>query len=109
MFRTEKRRNRKTGQGYPWIVRSTAMDHYYFYGVDSDFGPFFLKFCSFPYNGKLYPNGHEYAKRQAKKKGIPFEALDNGFQSCGDVKPLQKSAMVFRQRRLMRSAVSGCV
>lgn len=92
VFRTEKRRNPKTGQGYPWIVRSAAMvNHYYVYGVDSDFGPFFLKFCSyFPYNGKLYLNGHEYAKRQAKKKGIAFEALDNGFQSCGDVKALQK-------------------
>jgi hypothetical protein len=25
VFRTEKRRNRHTGQTYPWIVRSTAM------------------------------------------------------------------------------------
>jgi hypothetical protein len=28
-------------------VRSTAMvNHYYFYGFDDDFGPFFIKFCS---------------------------------------------------------------
>ena len=41
------RRNAKTATAYPWIVRSTAMvNHYYFYGVDRDFGPFFLKFCS---------------------------------------------------------------
>ncbi len=53
VFRTEKRRNPDTGQTYPWIVRSTAMvNQYYFYAVDQDFGPFFLKFCSyFPYNG----------------------------------------------------------
>ncbi len=43
VFRTEKRRNPKTGQPYPWIVRSTAMvNHYYIYAVDRDFGPFFL-------------------------------------------------------------------
>ena len=51
VFRTEKRRNPDTGQTYPWIVRSTAMvNHFYFYGLDEDFGPFFLKFCTyFPY------------------------------------------------------------
>jgi hypothetical protein len=27
------------------------VNHYYFYCIDEDFGPFFLKFCSyFPYN-----------------------------------------------------------
>src|SRR5712691_7747926 len=91
VFRTEKRRNPQTGQSYPWIVRSTAMvNHYYFYGVDRDFGPFFVKFCSyFPYNGKLYLNGHEYAKQQLSRKKIEYEALDNGVQSCGDIKKLQ--------------------
>ena len=55
VMRTERRRSRFTGGTYPWIVESTAMvNHYYFYCVDEDFGPFFLKFCSyFPYNAKL--------------------------------------------------------
>ena len=61
VFRTERRRNAKTGATYPWLVRSTAMvNHFYFYCVDRDFGPFFLKFCTyFPYNAKLCLNGHE--------------------------------------------------
>jgi hypothetical protein len=94
VFRTEKRTNPKTGQRYPWIVRSTAMvNHYYFYCVDADFGPFFLKFCSyFPYNAKLCLNGHEYVKRQLAKEGIAFEALDNGVLSCGDPERLQRIA-----------------
>jgi hypothetical protein len=92
VFRSEKRRNPETGSTYPWIVSSTAMvNYYYFYCVDSDFGPFFLKFCSyFPYTAKLCINGHEYAKRQLKKRGIAFEALDNGVLSCEDPKRLQK-------------------
>src|SRR5437764_3636192 len=92
VFRTEKRRNPKTGLAYPWIVRSTAMvNHYYVYAVDRDFGPFFLKFCSyFPFNAKLCINGHEYAKRQLARAGIAFEALDNGILSCADPKRLQK-------------------
>jgi hypothetical protein len=44
---------------YPWIVPGTAMvNHYYLYCVDEDFGPFFIKFCSyFPYGGRLCLNG----------------------------------------------------
>lgn len=61
VYRTEKRRNPKTKRTYPWIVKSTApVNHYYFYCLDEEFGPFFLKFCSyFPYNAKLCFNGHE--------------------------------------------------
>jgi hypothetical protein len=84
VFRTEKRKHPQTGRSYPWIVRSTAMvKHYYFYGVDRDFGPFFLKVCSyFPYTAKLCLNGHEYLKRQLSKEGIGYQALDNGLLSC---------------------------
>src|SRR5665811_1718314 len=61
VFRTEKRRNGE-GRSYPWIVKSTGMvNHYYFYAVDDDFGPFFIKFCSyFPYNAKLCFNAVSY-------------------------------------------------
>jgi hypothetical protein len=92
VFRTEKRRNPQTGQKYPWIVRTTAMvNHYYFYGIDEDFGPFFLKICTyFPYNAKLCINGHEYVKQQLAKEGIPFEALDNGVLTCANPTRLQQ-------------------
>ena len=91
VFRTETRRNPQTGQRYPWLVRSTAMvNHVYFYGVDRDFGPFFLKFCTyFPYTAKLCLNGHEYVKRQLTQRGIPYEALDNGILSCAEPARLQ--------------------
>jgi len=92
VFRTEKRTNPATGQKYPWIVKSTAMvNQLYFYCVDEDFGPFFLKFGTyFPYNAKLCLNGHEYVKRQLTKEGIAFEALDNGVLSCANPKRLQQ-------------------
>src|SRR6188768_138450 len=67
------------------------VNFYYFYCVDEDFGPFFLKFCSyFPYTAKLCLNGHEYLKCQLGKKGVAFEALDNGLLSCADVKQAQR-------------------
>ena len=91
VFRTERRRNPKTGRPYPWIVRRSAMvNNYYIYALDRDFGPFFLKFCSyFPFNAKLCLNGHEYAKRQLAQEGIAFEALDNGILSCAKPERVQ--------------------
>ena len=91
VFRTERRRNAKTGATYPWLVRSTAMvNQFYVYAVDRDFGPFFLKFCSyFPYNAKLCINGHEWLKRQLHLREIGYEALDNGILSCEDAKRAQ--------------------
>jgi len=91
VYRTEKRHNPKKNTSYAWIVKSTALvNHYYFYCVDEDFGPFFLKFCSyFPYNAKLCLNGHEYAKRQLEREKIPYQALDNGIQSCTKPQRLQ--------------------
>jgi hypothetical protein len=92
VFRTQKRRNPVTGKTYPWLVTDSAMvNHFYFYAFDDDFGPFFIKFGTyFPYTGKVCINGHEWAKRQAAKAGIGFEALDNGFLRCDDVARLQR-------------------
>jgi hypothetical protein len=91
-FRTEKRRNPVTRATYPWIVRATALvNHYYFYCVDAEFGPFFLKFCSyFPYNARLCVNGNERAKRVAAAVGIGFTPLDNAFAACDDPVALQR-------------------
>ncbi len=91
VWRTEKRYHQQSGATYPWQVRSTAMvNHYYFYIQDRDFGPLFIKFCSyFPYGAKLCLNGHEYAKQQLKQKGIEFSPLDNGFLTCAAPRRLQ--------------------
>jgi hypothetical protein len=93
VFRTEKRRDAQ-GKTYPWIIRSTAMpNHYYFYILDGDFGPLFIKFCSyFPYAAKLCLNGHEWLKRQLTQRGIPFEALDNGIRSTEAARRVQQIA-----------------
>ncbi len=91
MFRTQRRYS-PDGRPYPWLVRSTAMvNQYYLYVVDADFGPLFIKFCSyFPYTGRVCLNGHEYAKRQAAKAGIGFTALDNGFLAGDDPVAVQR-------------------
>jgi hypothetical protein len=93
VFRTEKPRD-VHGKTYPWIIRSTAMpNHYYVYILDRDFGPLFLKFCSyFPYPAKLCLNGHEWLKRQLTHRGITFEPLDNGIRSSEEPARVQRIA-----------------
>ena len=90
VWRTQ-RRYHPDGSSYAWLVKTSALvNFFYFYCVDADFGPFFIKFCTyFPYTAKLCINGHEWAKRQAARAGIGFEALDNGFASCQDPGALQ--------------------
>jgi hypothetical protein len=63
---------------------------YYFYVADPDFGLGFIKLCSyFPYPGKIWVNGHEWAKRQAAAEGLAYTELANGFATCVDAARLQ--------------------
>jgi len=93
VFRTEKRRDAQ-GKKYPWIIRSTAMpNHYYVYILDRDFGPLFIKFCTyFPYAAKVCLNGHEWLKRQLTRRGVAYEPLDNGIRSTEDAARVQAIA-----------------
>jgi hypothetical protein len=69
--------------------QTVYVNHYYFDVDDADFGPLFLKVCSYaPWGIKLCLNGHEWAERQLEKKKITYQ-LDNGFLSCDDPGKLQ--------------------
>jgi len=85
-----KKRTHGQAVGFDYARQSVFVNHYYFYLVDEDFGPAFIKVCSYaPYGVKVCLNGHEWAKRQARKQGIAFEVLDNGFLSCAEPERLQ--------------------
>src|SRR5579859_1721191 len=58
---------------------------------DTQMGPGFIKICTyFPYPVKTWVNGHEWAKQQARKAGLGFCELSNGFASCEDPGLLQR-------------------
>ena len=68
-----------------WRRQSSVPDHWYFYFADPEWGPAFLKICTYaPYPLWCCANGHEWAKCQLAKAGIGFEALDNGLRSVED-------------------------
>ena len=76
--------------GFEYSRDSVRVNHYYFYIQDADFGPAFIKVCSYaPYGIKVCLNGHEWAKQQLRKQGITFAVLDNGFLSCANPERLQ--------------------
>ena len=84
---------------------------FYFYLWDAGFGPAFIKVCTYcPWPMKIWVNGHEWAKQQARKIGLGFTELSNGFASAEDPVLLQRicdalqpgTINVFFQRWLSR-------
>jgi len=84
---------RDTPTGAPFFTFYKAdrrVTAYYFYVSDAEFGHGFIKICAyFPYPGKVWVNGHEWAKRQAQRHGLEYSELSNGFASCADPARLQ--------------------
>lgn len=74
-----------------WGRQMAYVNHYYFYLWDPEWGPAFWKTNAYaPFPIWLWLNGHEWAKRQMEKASVTYEALDNGFLSCGDPVFLQQ-------------------
>ncbi len=83
----------KVGAGahFSFVRRASFVNHYYLYLFDEQFGPAFLKICGYaPWSGKVWLNGHEWAKRQLITAGVAFEPLDNGFRTVADPAALQR-------------------
>ena len=86
--------HRRQGKGHTPVFdfsrQSVAVNHYYFYVHDPDWGPAFVKIGTYlPYPVKLCLNGHEWVKQHLRRDRIRFESLDNGFLSCADPTALQ--------------------
>jgi len=96
------------GSGFTFFKEQRRVGVYYFYILDPDFGPGFIKICTyFPYPAKVWVNGHEWAKRQAAQAGIEFRALANGFAACGDPASLQAICDRFGPADVQGSSIAG--
>ena len=108
-------RNRDTDPGkcpqFSFDKKDRRVTVYYFYLWDAGFGPAFIKACTYcPWPMKIWVNGHEWAKQQARKLGVCFTELSNGFAACEDPAVLQRicdalqpgTINVFFQRWLAR-------
>jgi hypothetical protein len=88
---TAYERQSPSGAWQWWFTKADRrVSCYYFYLWDIDFGPAFIKVCTyFPYPAKVWINGHEWAKRQADHAGIGYRELSNGFANTDDPTVLQ--------------------
>ena len=109
VWRTQRRYSPSTGGSYAWLVRSTAfINFFYFYCVDADFGPFFLKFSTyFPYTAKLCINGNEWAKRQAAKAGIGSPRWTTGSPPAMTCPRCRRSATASARNTSTRCCANG--
>lgn len=92
MVGSDVRRDPDTGcPRYSFNKVDRRVTVYYFYALDEQWGPSFLKMCAyFPYPAKIWCNGHEWVKVQLTNKGIGFKALANGFASVEDPGELER-------------------
>jgi hypothetical protein len=90
-FKAQKVKGPNGGVGFDFSRQWVAVNHYYFYLQDRNWGPAFIKIGTYlPYPVKLCLNGHEWAKQRLRREGIGFESLDNGFLSCEQPERLQR-------------------
>jgi hypothetical protein len=90
VFLATKRTGANRAVWFSFTKADRRVSCYYFYLWDAEFGPAFVKICSyFPYPAKIWINGHEWAKRQACQAGIGFTELSNGFAATDDPAGLQ--------------------
>src|SRR5499427_8492427 len=88
-------RQRRTDPGkcpqFSFDKKDRRVTVYFFYLWDAGFGPAFIKVCTYcPWPVKIWVNGHEWAKQQARKIGLGFTELSNGFASAEDPVLLQR-------------------
>jgi hypothetical protein len=89
-FKAHKRSGPGTKVSFDFSRQFVAVNHYYFYVQDRDWGPAFLKIGTYlPYPVKICLNGHEWVKQQLRRAHLAFESLDNGFLSCAAPERLQ--------------------
>jgi hypothetical protein len=78
------------GVSFDFSRQSVAVNHFYFYVQDPQWGPAFVKVGTYlPYPVRVCLNGHEWAKQQLRQAGVDFVALDNGFRWCENPARLQ--------------------
>jgi hypothetical protein len=89
-FKARKLTGSERGVLFEFSRQSVAVNHYYFYVQDREWGPAFVKVGTYvPYPVRVCLNGHEWAKQQTRQVGLGCTSLDNGFLACDDPERLQ--------------------
>ena len=90
VFRPPSKKQRQVGK-FVAHRNSAFIKHIYVYIFDKDFGPGFIKFCTYaPFGLRVCLNGHQWLLQRLRRSGHYVEALDNGIADVDDVAALQR-------------------
>lgn len=102
VFRAPGKRQRPAGT-FAATRNSAFVNHIYFYILDSDWGPSFIKIGTFaPWGIKVWLNGHQWVRRQLERTGIAYQPLDNGIAAVADPKALDRICARLSARHVQR-------
>jgi hypothetical protein len=83
-------------------VERRHVDLYYFYLQDRQCGRMFLRICPyFPFNIRVWLNGHNWLACQLRQEGIGFHQRDNLFVDCAQPQRLQELSDAFAPRHVI--------
>src|SRR5579862_8792398 len=90
--------------------KSVYVNHYYFYIDDADFGPLFIKICSYaPWSMKLCLNGHEWPSGNWRKRRSPTRLWITDSCRAPRRRNCSRSATVWGLRILIGYSANGCI
>jgi hypothetical protein len=87
-----------------WLsLESRYVKLYYVYLNDPDCGHMFLRICPyFPFNIRVWLNGHDWLACRLRQEGIAFEKRDNVFVDCANPQRLQELSDAFAADDIIR-------
>jgi hypothetical protein len=89
------------------LVSQRYVNLYYFYLNDPQCGRLFLRICPyFPFNLRVWLNGHNWLAAQLHKEGIAFEKRDNLFVACAQPQRLQELSDAFAPAHIIQPVES---
>jgi hypothetical protein len=82
--------------GSQLAVERRHVNLYYFYLQDAQCGRMFLRICPyFPFNLRVWLNGHNWLAQRLRLEGVAFEQRDNVFVDCAHPERLQQLSDAF--------------
>lgn len=102
VFRPPCKKQREKGK-FAAGRNSAFVKHIYLYVFDRDFGPTFIKFCTYaPFSVRVCVNGHMWLRQRLERSGHYVEPLDNGIADVDDAVALHRLCRRFGPAHIQR-------
>jgi hypothetical protein len=102
VFRPPAKGQREAGK-FAAHRNAAFVKYLYFYIRDRDFGPTFIRFCTYaPFSVRACVNGHQWLIQRLRMSGHRVEPLDNGIAWVNDPEALRRLCRRFSAAHIQR-------